>query len=109
MKIAIRQPLRIMDIVDYLHTNGCEPSGLRRTKNRATVKGQFGRPRLTLTILLQYEDRGTFVAVGIILNHNRFGNAESCVSYKNIIGSQFIVAMARYENLTSTNELKNPL
>ena len=64
---------------------------------------------IPLTILLHHEDTGTFVVVGVILNHNCLGNARYYVSHKNTISSQFIIPMARYWKLSSVNEFKNPL
>lgn len=65
--------------------------------------------RLTLAVLLQHQDTGTFLMFGVVLNHDGIGNAGHNISYKNTISSQFIIAMARYENLSLASKLNDPL
>jgi len=65
--------------------------------------------RVTLTILLQQKNTGAFGVLGIILNQDCLSNANHYVSHGNTISSQFIITVARYDDLPLANEFKNPL
>jgi hypothetical protein len=64
---------------------------------------------VTPSILLQHKNTGTFGVLGIILNQDCLGNANHYVSHWNTISSQFIIAVARYDDLPLANEFKNLL
>jgi len=59
--------------------------------------------RLTVAILLQYQDAGTLRIVRIIFNHYRLSYTRNYISGKNIIFHQFIITMAGYADFTTVD------
>jgi len=64
---------------------------------------------LAIRVPLQDKNTGAFRVLWIILNYDCLGNTIQYVSHRNIIGREFIVTVARYEHLPSTNQAENLL
>gem|GEM_PF-1831242 len=64
---------------------------------------------VTLAILLQHKDTGTFRVIRIILNYNGLRYSRNDDSYRDAIRSHFIVPVAGYDYLPSANQFANRL
>ena len=64
---------------------------------------------ITLDISLQNKNARTFGIVGIVIYDLGGSNTRQYVPQRNIIISQFVVAMARYENFSSADKALDSL